>query len=185
MELRDILIASELERGRTRQPDVFAERRAFNTIARRISYGREVIFQTLCEYAMELCDADSAGISVLRGSGKTEKFSWDTLAGQLAGYVGGRAPRHRSPCGVCLERSTPQLFAQPEKYFRWMAQAALPISEILVVPMFKAGRIPFGTLWIMVHDDRRSFDAEHVRIMTTLAQHASSTLDTSLPSADS
>lgn len=172
MALENTLITSELATRKSRPPDIFAERRALNVVARRMSFGQEAVLQALCELAIELCAADSAGISVLRETDEDSEFSWDAVAGALDGHLGGKAPRHHSPCGVCLALGAPQLFSHPERHFEWMLQASLPVTEGLVIPLFKKDRTPYGTIWILLHDESRAFDSEDVRVMTALGGHA-------------
>lgn len=176
MNLQDVLITGELKSRNSRRPDVFGERRGFTTIARRTTYGRTVILQTICEQALELCSAGSAGVSLLYQSDGEEEFSWDAVVGSLAPLAGGRVPRHESPCGVCLAFGAAQLFSHPERYFAWMREAGVAIAEGLVVPMYYQDKTPLGTIWVMQHDERRVFDAEDARIMTALAGHTSAAL---------
>lgn len=171
MTLQEILITTELNARRSRQPNVFAERRGLNTIARRAPYGRRAVLLTICEQALELCVAESAGVSILVASDNARRFSWDTLLGRLAPFAGGSAPFDHSPCGVCLKLGAAQLFRRPERYFRWMQEAGMTFSELLVVPMYQDSHTPLGAIWIVSHDNERTFDSEDVRIMTALAAH--------------
>jgi hypothetical protein len=184
VQLDDIIITDELLARKSRPVDVFAERRALNTIARRMSYGRGAVFDTLCDMALTLCRACSAGISILDHTDGAKGFTWEAVAGKLEDHVGGKAPRHHSPCGVTLERRAAQLFSHPERCFEWMRQAAVPIVEGLVIPLYK-NRIEaygtnrkeaYGTIWIMLHEEGRFFDKEDARIMTALGEHASAAL---------
>jgi hypothetical protein len=137
---------------------------------------RGVVFDTLCEMALMLCGAGSAGISILDNTDDAEGFTWEAVAGKLEGHHGGRAPRHHSPCGVTLERRSAQLFSHPERYFEWMQQAALPVVEGLVIPLYKQRRETYGTIWIMLHEEGGLFDKEDARIMTALGGHAAMAL---------
>lgn len=176
MTLEEILITEELNVRKSRQPNVFAERRGFNTIARRVPYGRAAVLQTICEQALDLCVADSAGVSLLVTSENGKRFSWETLLGLLAPFAGGSAPLDHSPCGVCVELGTAQLFRRPERYFRWMQQAGMSFCELLVIPMYQDAHVPLGAVWIVSHDNERIFDAEDVRIMSALASHTAAAL---------
>lgn len=122
------------------------------------------------EMALELCDAGSAGLSVLaKAEDGSEIFRWDALAGQLASHVGGTTPRHFSPCGLCLDQAAPVLVSRPARLFTYFEQVDPPIIEALIVPLFDAGGVPLATIWVIAHDDQHKFDAEHARIMTQLA----------------
>jgi hypothetical protein len=176
VQLDDIIITGELPTRKSRPVDIFGERRALNTIARRMSYGRGAVFDALCDMALTLCRAGSAGISILGNTDGAEGFTWEAMAGKLEGQQGGRAPRHHSPCGVTLERGAAQLFSHPERYFEWMQQAALPVVEGLVIPLYKQRREAYGTIWILLHEEGRFFENEDARIMTALGGHASAAL---------
>lgn len=164
---KDVLITHELMLRQSRVPELEEERKAFRKIASRMSDGPEHVLQVICDSAIRICKAGSSGVSILRKSDE-EGFSWDALAGQASPYVGGRAPRHHSPCGVTLQRGAAQLFSHPERYFEFLQQANLPIVEGLVIPLYNQHKEPYGTIWIMSHDPDVRFDYEDVRIMTEL-----------------
>ena len=62
-------------------------------------------FSLLVQLAMELCGAESAGISVLEP--ETAQFRWFALRGVLSVFEGATTPRNFSPCGVCLDENAP------------------------------------------------------------------------------
>src|SRR3712207_2888184 len=149
--LEDILITQELSQraatrldGQPRSPDWQAEAQAMQTLARQMASGSEALLQSLVETAVELCQAGTAGISLLETTPDGEEiFRWTVLAGTLSQYVGGTTPRNFSPCGVCLDclgsdgsdRNTPQLFSYPERHFTYLQKANMPIVEGLVLPL--------------------------------------------------
>jgi hypothetical protein len=104
MELKDILVTNQLLTRKSRPVDVFAERRALNTIARRMAYGHDAVLQELCESALTLCGADSSGISILQDADEGN-FTLHAVAGGLAGLCGATTPRHHSPYGALVQRS--------------------------------------------------------------------------------
>jgi GAF domain-containing protein len=172
ISLRDVLRTEELSRRRCRPVDAFAIRRANTTIARCRAHGYAALLQSVCELALDTCGAQSAGISILNGSTDESLFVWDALAGQLSQQVGAKVSRRHSPCGVCMDLDDPQLFVYPERHFSWMRQAKIPIPECLVVPLYLEGMLPFGTIWIMMHDIGRLFDQEDVRILKAFGAQA-------------
>jgi GAF domain-containing protein len=175
-QLADVLITDQLRSRASRHPNSAIEKAAFVEIARQMSYGPEAVLQALCKAAFNLCSADSAGISVLRTTAERDGFSWNALGGALASFVGGWAPRDHSPCGVCLALDAAQLFSHPERYFEWLQAPGVPIVEGLVIPLYKANREAYGTIWIMSHDEDRHFDGEDLRVMIALGTHASTAL---------
>jgi PAS domain S-box-containing protein len=167
--LDDILITEELSRRSPRSPNLLSENQALHTLARQLVNQPETMLKSLVDIALDLCCAGTAGVSLLETTPDGEEiFRWNVLAGALAQYVGGTTPRNFSPCGVCLERGTPVLFSHPDRYFTYFQAANTPIVEGLVLPLI-ADNHALGSIWIMSHDQQRHFDAEDVRVMTSLA----------------
>jgi len=120
--------------------------------------------------AVSLCDAGSAGVSLLEHTEDgTHIFRWTTLSGRLASATNGTTPRNFSPCGVCLDRDAPVLFANPDHRFTFLQSAGVPFAEALILPFYVDGQ-QAGTIWIVSHDRAGKFDMEDVRIMTRLAR---------------
>lgn len=167
--LEDILITDELALRPARSPAHPAEIAALHALAQRLSDCPESMLDTLNQVALDLCNAGSAGLSLLEtdadGSGI---FRWKAIGGALAPFVGGSTPRHFSPCGVVLDRGATQLFLHQSRYFTYFDQASPAIVEGLVVPVYWKGE-PLGTIWIASHDEARRFDAEDVRVMESIA----------------
>ncbi len=175
--LDDILITEDLASRPRRKPNLVAESAALRTLARVMAVDPGQLLDTLLEISLNLCGAGTAGLSVLEHDSEGEKvFRWTNLAGALKGAVGGCTPRNFSPCGVTLDRNAPQLFSYPGRHFTYFQGVEPPIVEGLVVPLVPLATDPLGTIWIVSHDERHRFDAEDVRIMTTLAEFTSSSL---------
>ncbi|MGV0102714.1 PAS domain S-box protein [Nostoc sp. DSM 114160] len=174
--LEDIVITQELSRRNPRPANLASENQALHTLARQLVNQPETMLQSLVDMALELCNAQSTGVSLLEvlPSGE-EVFRWNVLAGALKQYVGGTIPRNFSPCGTCLDRGTPVLYSYPERYFTYFQEAKTPFVEGLVLPLI-ADNKALGTIWIISHDEQRHFDSEDVRVMTSLANFTAATL---------
>jgi len=166
--LDEVLITPELSRRPGREPDYRAENQALTQLAQAMVQSPQALLNRLVRMALELCEAGSAGISLLVSSAGEEQFRWEALCGAYAGYVGGRTPRDFSPCGTCLDLGEPQLYHRPARYFEYLGAAQPEIVEGLVVPFYR-GDQPLGTIWVVTHDERRRFDREDVRLMQSLA----------------
>jgi PAS domain S-box-containing protein len=174
--LDDILITELLAQRSPRTSDWRAEAEAMQPLAQQMARDAGALLQTLVDIALNLCQAGTAGVSLLETTPDgTEIFRWTTMAGRLSQAVGGSTPRNFSPCGVCLDRGTPQLFSHPERYFSYFQDTNTPIVEGLVLPLISEHQA-LGTLWIMSHDEQRQFDAEDVRVMTNLANFSAAAL---------
>ncbi len=173
--LDDILITESLSSRPQRLPRAASENKALRTLATAMANSPAELPDTLLRVALELCNADTAGLSLLETTATGEViFRWTNLAGRLKGSVGGFTPRNFSPCGVVLDRGSAQLFSHPDRHFRYFGAAEVPFAEALVVPL--AGDNPSGTIWILSHDEHKHFDAEDLRIMTSLAEFTTSAL---------
>ena len=137
------------------------------------------VLQGLLNAALEVCGGgahtSTAGVSLLEPAPEGgQQFRWVALAGCLAAHVGGTTPRNFSPCGVCLDRNGPVLFARPDLKYTYFQAAGLEFTEGLVVPFTsKFNPTALGTIWVVSHPPaRHHFDAEDVRLMKSLGSFA-------------
>ncbi|MGH8684742.1 MAG: GAF domain-containing protein, partial [Nitrosospira sp.] len=147
-----------------------AENHALVVLADELANHPRNLLQKLTEIALELCRAESAGISILEPDGRS--FRWDACAGLLAKNLGISMLHAASPCGVVIERDSPILFEKPSSLFDLPQHIEPPIEEILLLP-FHDGKKPVGTVWVVAHSPERKFDREDVRVMTSLSRFAS------------
>ncbi len=129
------------------------------------------ILQELVDAAIELCGADSAGISLERPNGTAQNYyHWVATAGQYSEFFNAMLPQTPSACGVCLERNRPQIFRVGRRFFDILGVQAPLVTDGLLLPWI-CGETR-GTIFIMAHGRDEAFDAEHCRIMSTLADFA-------------
>jgi signal transduction histidine kinase len=168
--LEEILITDKLRIRPRRMPNLQAEGTALRVLARKLATEPHQLMDTLLEMVVELCHAGTAGLSVLEVAKDADQlFRWTNLAGTLKKFVGVSTPRNFSPCGLCLDRNAPQLFAYPARRFQYLREVVdVPIVEALVIPIQLGDRVP-ATVWILSHEEGVEFDEEDVRIMTDLA----------------
>jgi len=136
------------------------------------------IFQTLADTILDITQCDSAGLSLLTRDGKTpdvcgKRFYWPAIAGMWNPHVGGGTPRNFGPCGDVLDRSCTLLFKHFERRYTYFLPITPLIEECLLVPFYVGGKA-VGTIWAIMHSDRRKFDAEDDRVMASLGKFASS-----------
>ncbi len=175
LPLEAILCTEELRRRPSRPPDYEKENRALEALARGLAYSPRTILQTLTETILEITQSDSSGVSLLMPDGN--KFYWPAIAGRWTPHIGGGSPRDWGPCGVVLDRNMPLLMRHPERRFTYFLPISPPAVETLVVPFYLGGKA-VGTIWAVIHDDRRKFDAEDERLMTRLSTFASTAYQT-------
>jgi len=170
--LEDVLITRELRSRPHRTPNLENESGALRILARVMANSPRQLPDTLLRLALELCRAGTAGISTGETPPESEPIlRWTNVAGVLKEHVGGSTPRNFSPCGVSLDRKSPQLFSHPARHFRYLSKVPVPVVEALVIPLSGAG--PDGTIWIFSHEEGIVFDSEDVRMMTDLADFTS------------
>jgi hypothetical protein len=146
---------------------------AILTLNHDLSVSPENVLQYLAQSALVLCNAHTAGVSLLEHEEAGEVFRWRAMAGVLTPAVGLPMARHNSPCGMVLDRQDAMLFTYPEKHFPFPAKIDPPIVEVLLMPFFDEGE-PVGTIWLVAHDLQRKFDSEDVRIVRELSKFTTS-----------
>jgi two-component system CheB/CheR fusion protein len=167
----DVLITAELDRRPRRAPDHAAENRAMAALARQMAADPHGVPQKLAELVLELCDAGSAGISLLEEQGGHRIFRWHAAAGLFAGNLGGTIDFAASPCGAVVDRNQTMLMRHGERCFAAMGGFDPPMIENLLVPWTAEGRA-VGTVWVISHRPDRRFDAEDARVLRNLADFA-------------
>ena len=134
--------------------------------------------QTLADTIQEITQCDSAGLSLLTRDGKTphvdgKRFYWPAIAGIWNPHAGGGTPRNFGPCGDVLDQNRTLLFRHFERRYPYLIPVNPAAEECLVVPFYVAGEA-VGTIWAIMHSDRRRFDGEDDRSMASLGKFASS-----------
>lgn len=129
------------------------------------------ILQELVDAAVELCGADSAGISLEMEEKSDSKFyRWVATAGQYNGFMDAILPRYPSACGICLERAKPQLFRVRQRFFDIMGIEAPLVTDGILLPWEVEGTR--GTIFIMAHGRTAAFDKDDAQMMRVLADLA-------------
>jgi hypothetical protein len=105
LRFEDVDICNELAKRPSRPPNHEREGAALALLARDIAENPRNMLQRLAEAATELCDAGTAGVSILDG----DVFRWEAVAGVWSSARGSSMPRNASPCGVCVDRDATQL----------------------------------------------------------------------------
>lgn len=167
----DVLITAELARRPHRTPDFEAESRALGLLAQEMAANPGGVLQKCAELVLELCHAESAGISILEPGGTSGVLRWHAAAGAFASNLYGTMPREASPCGTVMERNCVLLFNEAERFFPALKDVEPRIYENLLVPWHLQNE-PVGTLWAVRHIPDGKFDAEDARILQSLARFA-------------
>ncbi|MGE5324015.1 MAG: ATP-binding protein [Actinomycetota bacterium] len=176
--LESILCTEELQSRPSRPPDHERENRALVKLVSALADSPRTIFQTLAETIRDITQCDSAGLSLLTRDGKTphvdgERFYWPAICGMWNPHVGGGTPRNFGPCGDVLDQNRTLLFTHFERRYPYLISVSPAAEECLLVPFYVEGQA-VGTIWGIMHTNRRKFDAEDDRVMASLGKFASS-----------
>lgn len=165
-----ILRTEELQRRPWRAPDYATENRALSALVQALADSPGTILQTLAETILDVCHADSAGMSLL--ANEDRNFEWTAIAGAWKPHLGGGTPRDFGPCGDVLDRNEALLFTHWERRYPYLAVATPLAEEGLLVPFYVDGKA-VGTIWAITHSDTRQFDLEDLRLLESLGRFAS------------
>jgi PAS domain S-box-containing protein len=165
-----IVRTEELRRRPSRPRDYASENKALATLSAALADSPLTILQTLADRVLEVLQADSAGLSLLTKDEK--RFYWAAIAGAWKSHIGGGTPRDFGPCGDVLDRNVPMLFTHWEQRYPYLSVATPLADEGLLVPFHVMGKA-VGTIWAIIHTDRRKFDTEDLRLLQSLGQFAS------------
>jgi PAS domain S-box-containing protein len=171
--VESILCTEELHRRPSRLPDYENENRALVALAQVLADSPHTVLQTLADTLLDICQAGSAGVSLLTTEEDGKRFYWPAIAGSWKSHIGGGTPRDFGPCGDVLDRNTPLLFSHVERRYTYFKPVLPPVEEALLVPFYVGGKA-VGTIWVVAHEEHRKFDAEDLRIMSSLGRFASS-----------
>jgi PAS domain S-box-containing protein len=176
--LQSILCTEELRGRPSRPPDHENENRALVVLRSALADSPSTIFQTLADTILAITQCDSAGLSLLTMDGNTpdacgKRFYWPAIAGMWNPHVGGGTPRNFGPCGDVLDQNRTLLFKHFERRYPYLRTVVPAAEECLLVPFYVGGKA-VGTIWGIMHSDRRKFDAEDERVMGSLGAFASS-----------
>src|SRR5215472_6706796 len=176
--LESILCTEELQRRPSRPPDYEKENRALVALMSALADSTSTIFQTLADTILDITQCDSAGLSLLTRDGQKpdvcgRRFYWPAIAGMWNPHAGGGTPRNFGPCGDVLDQNRTLLFRHFERRYPYLMPVSPAAEECLLVPFYVAGQA-VGTIWAIMHSDRRKFDAEDDRVMASLEKFASS-----------
>ena len=170
--LESILCTEELQRRPWRPPDHKKENSALVALANALAESRLTILPTLAETILHVTESDSAGVSLLTPDDGGLRFYWPAIAGIWKPHIGGGTPRNFGPCGDVPDLNCTLLFRHFERRYPYLLPVMPPAEECLLVPFYVGGKA-VGTIWAIMHTDRRKFDAEDVRLMSVLVEFAS------------
>ena len=165
----DATITPQLWLREAHAPNIEAEKASLRLLGDTLSTDPADAFQVCADVVLELCQADSCGISLReRSDGGRDIFRWIAMAGQLKQHLHGTTPRHSSPCGLCVDGDEPLLMQRPELVYKYL-DVGPPFHDVLLIPLTEKNGELEGTIWIVSHNTARKFDGEDARVMQRFA----------------
>jgi two-component sensor histidine kinase len=171
LEVIDILSDPQFAQRKLHVRDVSVQMTGLQRLAHAFVESPENILQELVNAAVDLCGADSAGISIEKED-RTDKnfYHWVATAGDYSGFLNAILPRYPSACGICLERGRPQLFRVSQRFFEILGVDAPLVTDGILLPwQVDSTR---GTIFVMAHGRSEAFDNGDISTMQMLADFA-------------
>ncbi len=151
--------------------DVATQMAGLQRLSRALLERPETILQELVDAAVDLCGADSAGISIEKEDGNDQEFyHWIATSGAYSGFLNAILPRYPSACGLCLERGHAQHFTVTKRFFDILGVEAPLVTDGILLPWRTEDTR--GTIFVMAHGRTEAFDENDARLMTMLADFA-------------
>ena len=170
--LESVLCTDELRRRPRRPPDYEKENRALLALTSALANARSDVLQTLADTILDVIQCDSSGLSLLSVDDGGERVRWAAISGAWRPYIGRETPRNFGPSGDALHRNCTLLFQRFERRYSHLLPITPLAEECLLVPFYVGDRA-VGTIWAIMHTDRRKFEGEDERLMMALGQFAS------------
>lgn len=177
------VVGTGLEIEDVREDEAFAARQLHNhspevqvaamrRLVRAVLNSDKSVLQELVEIAVELCGADSAGLSLVLPDATDEVYyRWVAMAGKYMPFMGADMPRYPSACGVGLDRGGPQHFHFQPPTFEVQGTVVPGVADGLTLPWYVDDLR--GTLFIFSHERREAFDLRDCQVMELLSDFAS------------
>lgn len=144
---------------------------ALRRLARIFADRPAVVLQELVDLAVDMCGADSAGISLEEECpGGEKRFRWVAISGSFAQFLNATTPRFFSPCGTCLDTHRPQHYRVTQPYYDLLGVTAEEITDGMLIPWITDGLR--GTIWAVAHHSPTAFDLEDYQLLRSLADFA-------------
>ncbi len=151
--------------------DVATQMAGLQRLSKALLERPETILQELVDAAVDLCGADSAGISIEKEDGNDQEFyHWIATSGAYSGFLNAILPRYPSACGLCLERGHAQHFTVTKRFFDILGVEAPLVTDGILLPWRTEDTR--GTIFVMAHGRTEAFDENDARLMTMLADFA-------------
>jgi hypothetical protein len=171
LEVVDLQVDAAFLARRSQHRDAASHLEAMQRLARAFVEAPDSILQELVNAAVDLCGADSAGISIEKED-RTDLsyYKWVATAGEYSAFLNAELPRYPSACGICLASGRPQVFRVGQRFFDIMGIEAPLVTDGILLP-WEVDETR-GTIFVMAHGRTEAFGEEDFRTMSVLANFA-------------
>jgi transcriptional regulator with GAF, ATPase, and Fis domain len=171
LEVVDLYGDSDFTARRLHTHDIAIQMESMRRLTSAFVEHPDTLLQELVNAAIDMCGAESAGISIQDRQPDGEVFyHWVATAGKYASFLDAILPSTPSACGECIERGRPQIFRVTQRFFDIMGVNAPVVTDGVLIPWQVEDT--HGTIWIMAHEREEAFDQEDCRMMELLASFA-------------
>ena len=171
LEVLDLRHDAAFARRSLHSRDVEMQMAGLQRLSRALLESPDTVLEELVRTAVDLCGADSAGISIEKEDGTEQEFyHWVATAGDYSPFFNAILPREPSACGLCLERGHAQHFTVSQRFFDILGVEAPLVTDGILLPW--ATEDTRGTIFVMAHGRTEAFDQNDARLMTMLADYA-------------
>jgi PAS domain S-box-containing protein len=153
----------------SRAPDFEKENRALASLMQTLADSPRAILHSLAATLLEVLNCGSAGISLL--SPDRSQIHWPAIAGQWSAHAGESAPQILSPLADLFDQQAPLVFGPTERQYAGLLPETPRAVENLLVPFYLDGQLA-GSVWVASHHQSRVFNAEDLRLITSLSRFA-------------
>ena len=171
LEVLDLRTDAAFAKRNLHTRDIGTQMAGLQGLSRALLEKPGTILQELVNAAIDLCGADSAGISIEKENGSDQEFyHWVATAGDYSAFLNAILPRYPSACGLCLERGHAQHFTVSKRFFDILGVEAPLVTDGILLPWKTEDTR--GTIFVMAHERTEAFDENDARLMTMLADFA-------------
>ncbi len=171
LDVVDLAECEEFWKRKPRARDSSAETQAILRLCQVFLENPNGVLRELVALVLELCGADSAGVSLAQPDQTDEAFwLWVEVVGEYRHFKGSSLPRNPSACGTCLARGVPQHLRVREPFFDALGIDAKPLTDGLLLPWNAGPRQ--GTLWVLAHGRTEAFDRTDIELAKKLTDFA-------------
>lgn len=175
LHVQELFDANSVDARPLRPRDPLRDMEGMQRLSQTFARSPDNALQQLVDLAIELCNADSAGISIVRADGSADSYyEWVATAGRFHPFLNAVLPQYPSACGVALDRNRPQHFRVDQRFFSLLGVVADPVLDGLLLPWNVNDT--HGTIFITSSTSTTQFDSQDARVMQILADFAATAL---------